>query len=75
MGEIVRVNAGELKFFDEKQFEAYRGLGNYIAKRLTTENMLHKSGDLEKLADKLSKPQKNRNHIHREDKHYEKIRV
>jgi len=37
------------QFFDEKQFEAYRGLGNYIAKKLTSEYMLHTSGELEKL--------------------------
>ena len=35
------------QFFDEKQFEAYRGLGNFIAKKLTEKYKLTEQGDIE----------------------------
>jgi len=38
------------QFFDEKQFEAYRGLGNFIAKKLTAKYTLTEQGDIEPAA-------------------------
>lgn len=35
------------QFFDEKQFEAYRGLGNFIAKKLTEKYKLTEQGAIE----------------------------
>lgn len=46
------------QFFDEKQFEAYRGLGNFIAKKLTQAHRLTDQGTIEdikiKTGDKIT---------------------